>query len=292
MVDRGGRRIAHASVLVLAADASCTPLGGDVGAVTDESGEFVAVVESDAPSAGCVVVEARSGGASGVATATVQFTNASPRVRVDVRLDRPQPLTAGESERLVRLLADAINDPAKDTADLGLHILHGPEALRVALEHYRIILGRVTNVRPATSDMPAPRRFTFELVAPGGRTSKLDVYQEELTRLHSPVLDYGFRSERFISAYLRTISAGDAVRLSQVLNPDDIDFPVEKARAMIEDYRRRYRDVAAIRPELVSVDERAIRWRLRGIGPDGKEVTETLELGFGDGLIGIRGLND
>jgi hypothetical protein len=34
-----------------------------------------------------------------------------------------------------------------------------------------------------------------------------------------------------------------------------------------------------------------IRWRLRGIGPDGQEVTEVIELGFGDGLIGIRGLN-
>ena len=202
------------------------------------------------------------------------------------------PLTAAEAERLVRLLADAINDPAKDTAELVPYILHGAEALRVALDHYRIILGRVTNVRAVPSDYPDPRRFTFELQGSNGHKSRLDAYQERGTRLHSPVIDYGFRSVRFINAYLRAIADGDAERLSRVLNPDDIDFPVEKARAMIEDYRRRYRDVAAIRPELVSADERTIRWRLRGIGPGGKEVTETIELAFGDGLIGIRGLND
>jgi hypothetical protein len=126
----------------------------------------------------------------------------------------------------------------------------------------------------------------------GERVSRVDVYQEQLIRLHSPVLDYGFRSERFINAYLRAISSGDAVRLSRVLNPDDIDFPVERAREMIVAYRQRYRDTATIRAELVDVDERRhiIRWRLRGAGPTGEEVTEIIELGFGDGLIGIRGL--
>jgi hypothetical protein len=144
------------------------------------------------------------------------------------------------------------------------------------------------------SELFDPRRFPFELRGEGGRTAHVEVFQEELIRLHSPLLDYGFRSERFINAYLRAISAGDAVRLSQVLNPDDVDFPVERAREMIVEYRRRYRDLASIRPELVDVEERRslIRWRLRGVGPGGEEVTELIELVFGDGLIGIRGLND
>jgi hypothetical protein len=287
-----GRLVMHAAVFVRAADGACTPFDGGVGAVTDESGEFLAVAEAGVgPSrSGCVVVEARSGATSGVATLPVTFTTASPRVRIDVRLERPQPLAAAEAERLAGLLAAAINDPARASEELGLYILHGPEALRVALEQYRTLLGRVTAVRLVPSAYFDPRRFTFELRGEGERVSHVDVYQEELTRLHSPLLDYGFRSERFINAYLRAISAGDAVRLSQVLNPDDVEFPVERARGMIVAYGRRYRDTAAIRAEFVDVDEsrHIIRWRLRGIGPDGNEVTEVIELGFGDGLIGIR----
>lgn len=40
------------------------------------------------------------------------------------------------------------------------------------------------------------------------------------------------------------------------------------------------------------VDERknVLRWRLRGRDHQGQEVLEPIDLGFGDGLIGIRGL--
>lgn len=297
VVDGRGRIISHAQVLVRPADAGCRPTGDGVGAASDESGEFLAVAEVGGPPSfsGCVVVEARSGGASGVATSAVEFTTASPRVRVDVRLESPLTLGATEAERLVRLLVAGINDPAQTPAELSLYILHGPEALRVALEQYRTLLERVTSVRAVTSPYGFdPLRFTFELRNAEGRTAHVDAYQEELTRLHSPLLDYGFRSERFINAYLRAISSGDAIRLSQVLNPDDIDFPVERAREIIVNYRRRYRDTATIRAEFVDVNERQniIRWRLRGTGPAGEEVTEMIELGFGDGLIGIRGLNE
>jgi hypothetical protein len=96
-----------------------------------------------------------------------------------------------------------------------------------------------------------------------------------------------------MKAYLDAIADGDAERLARVLNPDDIDFPVPRAREMIAAYRARYGDVAAIRAEFVGVDEgkNVLRWRLRGRGPRGEEVTEPIDLGFGDGLIGIRGLS-
>lgn len=264
--------------------------------MTDENGEYLAVAEVGVTPSyrGCVVVEARSGGASGVATSSVEFTTDSPRVRLDVRLDQSVPLTAAEAERLARQLAAAINDPAQSPEELNLYILHGPEALRVALEQYRTVLGRVTAVRLVPSEHFDPRRFTVELQTAGERVAHVDVYQEGLIRLHSPLLDYGFRSGRFINAYLRAIASGDAIRLSQVLNPDDVDFPVERAREMIVAYRQKYQDPASIRAEFADVDERRhiIRWRLRGTGPAGEEVTEMIELGFGDGLIGIRGLND
>lgn len=292
VVNARGNPIAHAMVNVHSADAACRPLDREVGAVSDERGEYLATAEIDTAAAtrGCVLVEARSGGASGVATAEVEFTTGSPRVRVDVRMDRIEPLTQSEAERLVRILADAINEPAQNAADLSLYVLHGPEALRVALEQYRSILHRVVDVRPLPRAAHDPRRFPFELRAANGRTSQVDVYQEDLTRLHSPLLDYGFRSERFMNAYVRAIASGDAVRLAQILNPDDVDFPVERARDMIVDYRERYGDTATIRAEFVDIDEAraTIVWRLRG----GNGVTETIELGFGDGLIGVKGLHD
>lgn len=195
-----------------------------------------------------------------------------------------QPLTQEEAERLVRQLADAINDPQRDPTALAAHVLHGPEALRVALVQYRHVLGKVTNVRHV-------ERFTFELQGEK-KTSRVDVHKERGTLMHSPLIDYGFRGERFMKAYLGAIAAGDAERLSRVLNPDDVDFPVERARERIAAYRKRYRDVAAIRAEFVNVDERknVLHWRLRGTGPGGAAVKETIDLGFGDGLIGIRGL--
>jgi hypothetical protein len=295
VVDVGGRMISHAAVLVRSADAGCNPVGPEVGAFTDQSAEFFAKAEwrDASPFTGCVVVEARSGGATGTASEPVRFSTDSPPARIDVRLDAPPPLTLGEAERLAKSLATAINDPARADADLNYYVLHGPEALRVALEQYRTILGRVASVAPVASDFYDPRRFTFELRGENGRTSRIDVYQENLTRIHSPLIDYGFRSEGFIHAYLRSIQSGDAERLARVLNPDDIDFPVERAREMIVDYRTRYRDTATIRAEFVDVDEKrhSITWRLRGTARSGEEITETIVLGFGDGLIGIRGLN-
>jgi hypothetical protein len=267
-----GFGIAHADVLVHVADAVCRPTETLVGAVTDGNGEYLAEVEGAGE---CVVVEAKSGGATGAATQRVAFAVESPRVRVDVRLDRAPALTDAEAERLVRLLADAINGQPPE--ELSQYVLHGPEALRVALEQYRTLLGgRVTSVQ---------RVAGFQYALNG--TSHVDVHQEDQIRLHSPLLDYGFRAERFMSLYLRAIASGDAEMLARVLNPDDVDFPVPRAREIIEDYRRRYGDVAAVRAEFVGVDERrnVLLWRLRGNG-----VTEPIELGFGDGLIGMRGL--
>lgn len=294
VVDARGMPVSHALVIVRAADASCRPIEHDAGAVSDERGEFVVVVPTDRDVffSGCVLARAESGGAVGLADAMVEFSTESPRIRLDVRLDRSPLLTADGARSLAGLLANAINDPARHTADLEPHILHGPEALRVGLELYRKVLGRVTDVSMLPREAHDPERFRFEFRGVTGRTSHVDVYREVLTRVHSPLLDYGFRSERFVTAYLRAISSGDAVMLARVLNPDDIDFPVERAREMIVDYRLRYADTATIRAEFVDLNERtsSMTWRLRGAGRAGGEETELIELGFGDGLIGVRGL--
>lgn len=210
------------------------------------------------------------------------------RVSAPITIEVPPiaELTVGEGERLVRMLAEAINDPGRDVRELEPYILHGPEALRVALVQYRTAIGKVTGVRHV-------KEFIFELQGTKG-TSIVQAHREDRVRIHSALLDYGFRAERFMKAYLDSIVAGDAERLARVLNPDDIDFPVPRAKEMIEDYRRRYRDVSLIRPEFLAVDEskNVLRWRLRGPGADGREVVEPIDLGFGDGLIGVRGLHD
>lgn len=296
VLDRAGRPIPHAFVLVRSADARCRPMGPEVGAVTDESGAYSAEARSEsmADFHGCVLVEARSGGASGSSASEAEFSTSPSHTTVDVRLESAPPLTAAEAERLVSHFAAAINDPALAHADLGAYVLHGPEALRVALDQYRKLLGRVEIIRPRVVEPHDPRRFRYELQGREGRTASVDVYQEELIRMHAPLLDYGFRSERFVNAYIRSISSGDAESLARLLSPDDIDFPVERAREMIVGYRQRYRDTATIRAEFVDLheDRAVIIWRLRGIGPQGDEVTELLELGFGDGLIGVRGLDE
>jgi hypothetical protein len=282
------------AAVVAGAGTECELPANAIGAISDESGRFSLTIEGIA-AVQCVVVEARAGGAAGSATTYATFAIPPGAVELTVRLSRPSPLTAAEAARLVRLLAAAINDPSAPVDELSLYAARGAEALRVAIEMHRQILGRVADVREVASSVPPSvsyQHFTFELRGESGRVLHTDVHQEALTRVHSLLLDYGWRTERFINAYVRAIASGDAERLSRILNPDDIDFPVERAREMILDYRRRYRDTATIRQEFVSVDEERhrITWRLRGIGPDGSEVTEEIVLQTGDSLVGVVGL--
>lgn len=153
VVTSRGMPAAFASVLIRAADASCRPLGVSVGAVTDENGQYQGVIDVGVGPAmsGCVVVEARSGGASGSASAPAWFTSSvdlRQPVTVDLTLGRPSALTLAEAERLVEWLARAINDRSGNVdPELGLYVADGSEALRVALEQYRIVLDRVVEVR-------------------------------------------------------------------------------------------------------------------------------------------------
>jgi hypothetical protein len=65
------------------------------------------------------------------------------------------------------------------------------------------------------------------------------------------LLDYGLRSQAFMNAYLRAIASGDAMMLARILNPDDVDFPIETAREIVLRYRApagmRSRDYVASR---------------------------------------------
>jgi hypothetical protein len=286
--------VGHAAVFVQPADASCRPIGTATGVITDDHGQYQVVIDVGAGPAmrGCAVVEARSGGAGTSSSAAAYFTSSksdAQPVQVDLRLPRPPPVTAQEALALVDSLAATINGSARETADgLALYVDQGPEALRVAAEQYRALFGTIVVVRPLPPDWsPLP----FELRGSTGRTGRVTVESDDLIRVRSPLLDYGFRSARLVSAYIRAIASGDAVSLARLLSPDDIDYPEERARELIVTYRRRYADTATIRAELVDHDERrnTLTWRLRGAGPGGTEISEPLVLRYGDGLLGVVG---
>lgn len=298
VVTSRGMRVAYADVRIAATGPGCRGISEELGVISDAAGEFHAQVDRGVGPAheGCVVVTARSGDAAGSATAAAFFTAAKEQrvpVRVTVTLAPAEPLTLSRAETIVRELAEAINNPASSgPATLALYLNGGSEALRVATEHYRSILGRVTAVEP----VPVPTHFvspafSFRLVGSSEATARIHVVQEDLTRVHSLLLDYGMRSEAFMIGYARSIGSGDAVALARLLTADDIDFPVERAREMITDYRQRY-DTATLRPEFVSADEerQTITWRLSGRTPSGETRSETIVLITGDGLIEIKGL--
>ena len=292
-----GFRVPFANVLLMPAKADCVAGDAELGATTNDNGEYAAMVEGNAGPAyqGCVRVDARSGGARGevAVPATFALEADAPPVVINVKLARPEPLDEAEAARIAVLLADVIKNPESSLFnELASYVAQGPEALRVAIDQYRQVLGGVTRIsleKPSYEPSPSYRHFTFGLHGTSGRKLHVDVHQEALTRVHSSLIDYGYRSERFMNAYLRSIASGDAEQLARVLNPDDVDFPVSRAREMIIDYRKRYRDTATIRAEFAGVDDSkaAIMWRLRGIGPNGEEVTEPILLRHGDGLIGM-----
>jgi hypothetical protein len=292
---RGGYPVGFASVWLYAADAACRRGADGIGTLTDENGQYHAVVEVGPGPAlrGCVVVEARSGGSVAEASAPAYFASSRDdrqAVQVDLALPRVAPATAADAERLALQLAEAINDPNHPgLAELALYVHGGVEALRVALDQYRQLFGSVRSVAALPADWaPLP----FELRGENGRTGRVTVDADDLVRLHSPLLDYGYRAERFATAYLRLIGSGDAERLAQLLNPDDVDFPVERARELIVAYRQRYADLATTRAAFESHDERqnTITFRITGRGRSGGELSELLVLRYGDGLLGVVGL--
>jgi hypothetical protein len=300
VTDVRGRVVPYAEVTVSAADSSCRKRLAAIGWLADAGGRYDVTLGAGVgpPFHGCVIVEARSGGAMGQATAPATFTASKEErvpVRADVVLREPELLSLQEAERLVGLLGEAIEGADRGVGmDLARYVAGGPEAARVAVEQYRQLLGTVVTIRRvATEGFDGNRhvdyrRVAFEIAGSSGRTAAVDVHQGELTRLHGLLLDYGLRSQRFVNAYLRAISSGDAMMLARILSPDDIDFPVEAASEIILRYRARF-DTGTLRADFVDADHRAntIRWRIRGRTLAGGEASETLDLITGDGLIGV-----
>ncbi|HYK04834.1 MAG TPA: carboxypeptidase-like regulatory domain-containing protein [Thermoanaerobaculia bacterium] len=232
------------------------------GAVADEQGHYQVEVESD-----CVTVEATAGGTTGRSTTT------------SLRLPQAPALTEQRAQELIDTLVRAIGGDGQATAALETYTPHHADALRVALENFRIAVGEAPNVRRVHDSLI--QGFEYELLGPRGNT-RIYVTQDDLHRLVGPVLYYSFSGAQYVTALARFIAGNDAERLARLLSPDDIDYPVEDARKLLARFQPRL-DWARSQAKFVAIDDHTIRYELS----DGTR-TVPITLVYGDGLLSLR----
>ena len=92
-----------------------------------------------------------------------------------------------------------------------------------------------------------------------------------------------------MATFQRLIAANEAEKLARLLTPDDIDYPVDKAKRVIQRYAA-LRDLASAQGVFAGIDERTstLRYRIEGRRRDGTAASVPLELGYGDGLLWLR----
>jgi hypothetical protein len=294
VVDASGMIVEEAAVVIRAADAGCVATGEPVGTQSDASGRFSVLVPGDPGpvSDGCVEVVASSGGASGRATSPARFTSAEPRTPLDVRvrLERAPRVDRQFAEKIMEALQRAINDNDQDAIAFLLPYANGgAEAFHAGLEDMRVVLGRATRFELG-DEAPAQQqpRYSARLFGTTSQSLTFSINDDERIRFHNPVIWYSRDARNWAREFMARIAAGDAERLARLLSPDDLEYPVDRARALMERYRSRI-DFSRGRFEFAGIDERRNSFRYRLIGEyDGKPAEEIVELGYGDGLLGLR----
>jgi hypothetical protein len=234
------------------------------GAVADEQGHYQVEIDAEAH---CVTVEATAGGATGRSNAT------------SLQLSRAPALTEQRAQELVDTLVRAIGGDDQATAALETYTPHHADALRVALENFRIAVGDAPTLRRVPDSLI--EGFEYELLGPRGST-RVYVTDDDLHRVVGPVLYYSWFGAQYATALARFIAANDAERLARLLSPDDIDYPVEDARKLIARFQPRL-DWARSRARFVGVDDHTMRYELS----DGTR-TVPVTLVYGDGLLSLR----
>jgi hypothetical protein len=228
------------------------------GAVADERGQYQVDVEAD-----CVTVEASAGGAMGRSTTT------------SVRLQPAPDLTERRAQELIDTLLRAIGGDDEAVGALETYTPHHADALRVALENFRLVAGTTPVAKPVRDSLI--RGFEYE-VGP----TRVYVTGDDTHRVTGPLFEYSWRGAQYVTTFARLIAAGDAERLARLLNPDDVEYPVEDARKLIARMQPRL-DWMRSRARFTGIDERTIQFELtdgtRGVG---------VALAYGDGLLSLR----
>lgn len=237
----------------------------------------------------CVIVEASAAGARGAASALNRSATPKQRVELSVQLEKPEPLTRAGADAVVASLKAAVNDSDARAMYLVAQnfLLDHDEAPRVGMEHLRTVLGNIVNARLIEE---RPSDFVYELAGTTGATSRFGVQQYGGRRIASnPMMHYGWRASRFVATFARLVADNDAEKLARLLTPDDADYPVEKARAVIARHAV-LANVTGGRGVFTGIDERTstIRYRIDVRHPNGTPASVPIELGYGDGLLWLR----
>ena len=295
VVDRTGLGVDGASVLARAAGVDCAVEGGGPETVSDSSGAFSITVERGVGpiEPGCVVIEAKAGGAIGRAERPVVYSSTTddPGREVDLllTLGAPPPLDGAAGERLIGLLDRSMRGDHDAMRELDLYIRGDLGRVRPIVDAHSSWLRGIRSAEIIESE--EGRRLRWRLHGVQDRSVTITVVRDGLLELHGPLVDYGDRGAGFVRRILDVAHQGDADRMARLLDPDDLPVPRETAQGLIDRLRAKF-DLPRATVVLVGVDElgNALRYAVRGPSRTGEQSEEILEVGFGDGLVALRGL--
>ena len=293
VVDAGGIVVPGAVLTIHRADAGCAILSAPLTVTTEPNGTFSATLagESGPGYLGCVVVDASAGNVTMRKTSPVFFSSdESPRSRttIDIALPKASVPLNSESERIVNLLRSAVNSMDRESvARLYPYVRGTAEMLWPAIDAHRRILGHIERVSYDGGD---PRSSRWLLHGVGGTSLPVTVVTQNLTLIHSPVIDYAARADAAVRNLLSAAAANDVATMQRALTSDDEDVSPEMARSMIDEFRRRF-DPSTVSATLVSVDSTRslLYYRLSGLDSSGAPSQATVSFIYGDGLVGFRG---
>ena len=280
------------------ADATCVPSGSQFETTSGADGTFTLLVTRGIgpTESGCILIEAALGGSQlrrRIPGVFASGEGADHRVFADFHLPPPAILGFDEAEKMVRDLAAAprAGDP-RAIEDLDLYVRGNAEAFRGALEQMARYLRDIHSVERLDKE-PTMGAYRFRLHGVAGRTATIDVVQQDLIELRGPLIDDAPRAWILLRRVLQMAHEGDADRMARILTADDEeeDLPVEKAQRLVERLRTRF-DLGRTTITLTENDEEArlFRYRISGESRSGEPGEEIMEIGYGDGLVWLRGL--
>lgn len=178
--DPAGQPLEHARVRAWEADVDCDAIGGPITRHSAADGTYeITVGNKVGPQfEGCIVVEIAAGGSVALLQRGATYAPESAgisRLRIDVALPPPRPLTRAEADRLIEIVRSALHEgPLFATEQLALYT-------REDIVPYRRDLRGIAEVRLVSE---GERRFEYELTGTRPGTSvRVVMEQGALTRI-------------------------------------------------------------------------------------------------------------
>ena len=184
--DSAGQPVPHALIRAWGADPSCRAVGEGVRVWGGASSSYDVTVERSVGPAerGCVVIEARAGGANARRTMPVTFATPGPVVEADINLGPPARLTRKEADRIVEVLRLGITTRDRAAVDeLAGYLGLGPEQTGAQLGEIQRHLRTVTAVTFLSEENG---RFIYDLTGHREPALRVTISQDSLTRVELP----------------------------------------------------------------------------------------------------------